>query len=252
MKPRSRSLSMCAASCGCNRASISSTLAADGEAFPLYAACERQAHAEGITLSREQAETAKRRIEVARLERNCKVHLRDYRELEATDKTFDKIASIGMVEHVGLKNLPLYFGIAHRLLRPGGLFLNHGIARAPLAPVRQSSFIDRYVFPDGRLVTLAQTVSAAESQGFEVRDVENLREHYELTLRRWVEGLTRNADALLKHVSKDDVPDLALVHGGVCRGVSQGRYRFVPGAAEQAGPGKQPSSADARRPVPAK
>ncbi len=170
--------------------------------LPLYAACERQAHSEGITLSREQAETAKRRIEHARLERSCKVHLRDYRELGITDKTFDKIASIGMVEHVGLKNLQKYFGIAHRLLRPGGLFLNHGIARAHLAPVRESSFIERYVFPDGRLVTLAQTVSAAESQGFEVRDVENLREHYELTLRRWVEGLTRNADALLKDVSK--------------------------------------------------
>ena len=170
--------------------------------LPLYAAWERKVHAEGITLSREQAETAKRRIEDARLERNCKVHLRDYRELVATDKAFDKISSIGMVEHVGLKNLPRYFGIAHRLLRPGGLFLNHGIARSHLSPVRESSFIERYVFPDGRLVTLAQTVSAAESQGFEVRDVENLREHYELTLRCWVEGLTRNADAVLKHVSK--------------------------------------------------
>jgi cyclopropane-fatty-acyl-phospholipid synthase len=103
---------------------------------------------------------------------------------------------------VGLKNLPRYFGIAHRLLRPGGLFLNHGIARSALSPARGSSLIDRYVFPDGRLVTLSEAVKAAESQGFEVRDVENLREHYELTLRRWVEGLNRNADTLLKHVSK--------------------------------------------------
>jgi cyclopropane-fatty-acyl-phospholipid synthase len=170
--------------------------------LPLYAACERQVHAEGITLSREQAEMARRRIEDARLERSCKVHLRDYRDLETTDKTFDKIASVGMFEHVGLKNLPRYFGIAHRLLRPGGLFLNHGIARSALSPARGSSFIDRYVFPDGRLVTLSEAVKAAESQGFEVRDVENLREHYELTLRRWVEGLNRNADTLLKHVSK--------------------------------------------------
>lgn len=170
--------------------------------LPLYAACECRAHAEGITLSREQAVMARRRIEAARLERNCMVQLRDYRELEAADETFDKIASVGMFEHVGLKNLPLYFGIAHRLLRPGGLFLNHGIARSPLSAARQSSFIDRFVFPDGRLVTLAEQVRAAESQGFEVRDVENLREHYELTLRRWVEGLSRNADALLKHVSK--------------------------------------------------
>ncbi len=170
--------------------------------LPMYAACERQARAEGITLSREQAETAKRRIVDARLDDCCSVHLLDYRELGGRGEQFDKISSIGMFEHVGLKNLALYFGIARQLLRPGGLFLNHGIARARLSPIRQSSFIDRYVFPDGRLVTLAQALSAAESQGLEVRDVENLREHYELTLRRWVAGLTRNVDTLLNHVSK--------------------------------------------------
>ncbi len=103
---------------------------------------------------------------------------------------------------MGLKNLPLYFKTAFRLLKPGGLFLNHGIARACTAPKRQSSFISRYVFPDGHLVTLAQAIGAAESQGFEVRDVECLREHYELTLRRWVEGLRQNADALCKQVSE--------------------------------------------------
>ncbi len=166
----------------------------------LHAAGRHGAQAEGITLSREQAETAKRRIQQAGLNRSCGVELRDYRELENGREPFDKIASVGMFEHVGLKNLPRYFGIAYRLLRPGGVFLNHGIARSPLAPIRKSSFIDRYVFPDGHLVTLSETLNAAESQGLEVRDVENLREHYDLTLQRWVEGLRRNADTLLKYV----------------------------------------------------
>jgi cyclopropane-fatty-acyl-phospholipid synthase len=168
----------------------------------LHAAGRHGAQAHGITLSREQAGMACRRIEQAGLEQQCAVELRDYRRLEDGRQSFDKIASIGMFEHVGLKNLSQYFGIAYRLLRPGGVFLNHGIARSPLSALREKSFIDRYVFPDGHLVTLSQALSAAESQGLEVRDVENLREHYELTLRRWVEGLRRNADALLQHVSK--------------------------------------------------
>ena len=155
------------------------------------------ARARGITLSREQAATAQRRIQCAHLDGGCAAELRDYRDLDGAQPTFDKIASVGMFEHVGLKNLPLYFGIAWRLLKPGGLLLNHAIARSQLAPVRDDSFVERYVFPDGRLVTLTETLDAAQSQGFEVRDVENLREHYELTLRRWVAGLRAHRQELL-------------------------------------------------------
>ncbi|HEV2326328.1 MAG TPA: cyclopropane-fatty-acyl-phospholipid synthase family protein [Terracidiphilus sp.] len=162
------------------------------------AGCGAQAH--GITLSREQAATAQRRIERRRISENCTAELRDYRDLDGDLEPFDKIASVGMFEHVGLKNLPLYFGIAYRLLKPGGLMLNHAIARSQLAPVRADSFIERYVFPDGRLVTLTETLEAAQSQGFEVRDVENLREHYELTLRQWVAGLKAHREELLRQV----------------------------------------------------
>jgi cyclopropane-fatty-acyl-phospholipid synthase len=165
-------------------------------------AANRGVEAQGITLSREQATTAQRRIHVAGLNGGCTAELRDYRELDCAKARFDKIASVGMFEHVGLKNLARYFGIAYRLLKPGGLMLNHAIARTMLSPIRPDSFVGRYVFPDGRLVTLSQTLAAAESQGFEVRDVENLREHYEMTLRRWVEGLRRSKDALLRHVSE--------------------------------------------------
>jgi len=167
----------------------------------LHAATQHQVYAQGITLSKEQADIARQRIEMVAMDRRCSVELRDYRTLESVTPSFDKIASVGMFEHVGLKNLCQYFGTVQRLLRPGGVFLNHGIARSALSPTRKSSFIDRYVFPDGQLVTLTQAINAAESQGLEVRDVENLREHYELTLRMWVEGLRQNQGEILKHVS---------------------------------------------------
>ena len=84
------------------------------------------------------------------------MELRDYRELEKIEQSFDKIASVGMFEHVGLKNLPQYFKIVQRILKPGGIFLNHGIARSYSSPTRKNSFIDRYVFPDGELVPLSR------------------------------------------------------------------------------------------------
>jgi cyclopropane-fatty-acyl-phospholipid synthase len=168
----------------------------------LHAATNHHVHAQGITLSKEQAEVAQQRITAAQMEKNCAVELRDYRAFGHAELLFNKIASFGMFEHVGQRNLQHYFKTVRRLLRPGGVLLNHGIVRSSLSPVRDSSFIDRYVFPDGQLVTLAQVIEAAESQGLEVRDVENLREHYELTLRRWVEGLQRNSEELLRHVSR--------------------------------------------------
>ncbi|WP_182276725.1 cyclopropane-fatty-acyl-phospholipid synthase family protein [Granulicella sp. 5B5] len=168
----------------------------------LFAAENYQVEALGITLSCCQANVAKERIEQERLGQSCTVALRDYRDQASLPTRFDKIASIGMFEHVGLRGLPRYFEIAHRLLKPGGVFLNHGIARSQGSPPRKASFIDKHVFPDSELVTLSEAIRAAECAGFEVRDVENLREHYELTLRHWVHGLERDAAAVLKHVSE--------------------------------------------------
>ncbi|HEV2383606.1 MAG TPA: cyclopropane-fatty-acyl-phospholipid synthase family protein [Terriglobia bacterium] len=166
----------------------------------LHAAGQHHAIAHGITLSREQEAVANRRIAQAGLDSRCNVEFRDYRECRELKEEFDKIASVGMYEHVGLSNLPRYFKTVHGLVKPGGVFLNHGIARSQASVPRKNSFIDRYVFPDGKLVTITQAIEAAEGAGFEVRDVENLREHYELTLRKWVEGLKRNENALLKLV----------------------------------------------------
>ena len=166
----------------------------------MHAARQHHAIAHGITLSREQAAVAEKRIAEAGLAKQSIVEHRDYGNCEAFHDSFDKIASIGMFEHVGLANLPTYFGTVHKLLKPGGVFLNHGIVRSHWSSPRKNSFIDRYVFPDGRLVTLSQVISAAEAAEFEVRDEENLREHYDLTLRYWVDGLKRNREELLRIV----------------------------------------------------
>jgi cyclopropane-fatty-acyl-phospholipid synthase len=188
----------------------------------LHAAGTRRVSALGITLSGEQAKFAKQRIEQAGLDAACAVELRDYRQCEHLHESFDKIASVGMFEHVGLKNLSRYFSIARGLLKPGGAFLNHGIAHAPSSAVRKDSFIDRYVFPDGKLVTLTQTIQAAESAGLEVRDVENLREHYELTLRRWVDGLQKNAEKVRAYVDEPTYRIWLLYMAGAAAAFSRG------------------------------
>jgi cyclopropane-fatty-acyl-phospholipid synthase len=188
----------------------------------LHAAGKRRANALGITLSAEQAKFAKQRIAQAGLDATCTVELRDYRQCEHMHESFDRIASVGMFEHVGLKNLSRYFSIARGLLKPGGAFLNHGIARAPGSAVRKDSFIDRFVFPDGKLVTLTQTIQAAESAGLEVRDVENLREHYELTLRLWVDGLRKNAEKVRAYVDESTYRIWLLYMAGSAAAFSRG------------------------------
>jgi cyclopropane-fatty-acyl-phospholipid synthase len=176
-----------------------------------YAAQRYGVRALGITLSEQQAALANERIRADGLEGRCRAEVRDYREL-AEEAAFDKVVSVGMVEHVGQSQLPTYFRQAYRLTRPGGLFLNHGIALcgSEAAPEetrgwsrllwRQGQFAEQYVFPDGELVPLAEAVRQAERCGFEARDVETLREHYALTLRHWLrrlEAARAEAEALV-------------------------------------------------------
>jgi cyclopropane-fatty-acyl-phospholipid synthase len=116
------------------------------------------------------------------------VEVRDYRDL-GEPQSFDKIVSVGMFEHVGEQRLPEYFEHVWKLLRSGGVFLNHGIAASAIFRRKGPSFIDKYVFPDGGLVPVGTTIRLAEACGFEVRDVESLREHYARTLRYWVRRL---------------------------------------------------------------
>jgi cyclopropane-fatty-acyl-phospholipid synthase len=165
-----------------------------------YAAERYGVQALGVTLSEPQAEWAQARIAAAGLENRCRVEVRDYRTL-SSEAPFDKVVSVGMFEHVGRARLPTYFVTAYRVLRPGGLFLNHGIAGSFGGPAKSlgqwafnrlwkpGRFIWKYVFPDGELVPPREAITQGELAGFETRDVENLREHYTLTLRQWVRRL---------------------------------------------------------------
>jgi cyclopropane-fatty-acyl-phospholipid synthase len=145
-------------------------------------------------LSNEQASFARKRMADEGVADQVDIRVQDYRDV--TDGPYDAISSIGMAEHVGAAMLPVYAADLHALLRPGGRLLNHAISRRPGKPPEfsRTSFIDRYVFPDGELVPLATTVQTLEDAGFEVRDVESLREHYALTLRAWVANLEREWD----------------------------------------------------------
>jgi len=147
----------------------------------------------GITLSTPQAEYVREQTRFEGIADRCNVEVCDYRDLDPPQE-YDKIVSIGMFEHVGTTLLPAYFRHAWEMLRPGGVFLNHGIAASATYGRSGPSFIDRYVFPDGELVPINLALKVAEETGFEVRDLENLREHYALTLRQWVRRLDSNAN----------------------------------------------------------
>jgi len=159
----------------------------------LHAAAAHGVRALGITLSEPQAEWAQQKIKALGMDDRCRVEVCDYRNLD-TREPYDKIVSVGMFEHVGESKLPGYFQRAWQLLRPGGVFLNHGISHSATYQRRGPSFIDRYVFPDGELVPISTTLRAAEQSGFEVRDVESLREHYAFTLQKWLARLENRAE----------------------------------------------------------
>ena len=110
--------------------------------------------------------------------------MQDYRDLRG--EHFDAISSIGMFEHVGSERMAEYFATLYALLRDTGRLLNHAISSVGGSRMRRNSFIGRYVFPDGELIDVSQVVHAMERAGFEVRDVESLREHYAGTLQAWV------------------------------------------------------------------
>lgn len=168
----------------------------------LHAAKRYGVRAVGITLSSEQAAYARKRIAEEGLTDRVEVRVQDYREIK--DGPFDAISSIGMAEHVGSAQYRAYATALYGLLRPGGRLLNHQIARRPLQDeesYKVDEFIDRYVFPDGELAPVGSTIALIEEAGFEVRDVEALREHYARTLRRWVENLEEHWDECVRLTS---------------------------------------------------
>lgn len=157
--------------------------------------------ATGITLSQNQFDGAREQIRRAGLEGQCRVLLCDYRDLNEPD-TYDKIASVGMFEHVGLKNLPVYFEAVHRLLKDDGLVLNHGITSSDIESrwigMGAGEFIDRYVFPDGELPHVSLALKEMASAGLEVLDVESLRRHYARTCEAWSNNLESHRDEAMR------------------------------------------------------
>ena len=191
-------------------------------------------HAVGITLSEAQALYARRAIAEQGLGEQCVVEVRDYRDLPSKP-AFDKIVSVGMIEHVGREQLKPYFSAVFRLLQPGGLFLNHGITWVdepgqsglsrlfPRWDWREGAFMDRYVFPDGDLVSLDMVIGAAEASGFDTRDVENLREHYAMTLRHWIRRLESSAETVTKLVGERTYRTWRLYMSGCASRFAAGR-----------------------------
>lgn len=158
-------------------------------ALVMHAAAHYGVEALGLTLSPQQAEVARERIRIAGLAGKCRVEVENFLEFRPGEP-FDRIVSVGAAEHVPEKNFGEYFSRAFTLLRSGGQFLHHAIVRRPNLQERPGrSFMNRYVFPDHFLSTIGHTVASAEAAGFEVRDVESLREHYTLTLEHWLHRL---------------------------------------------------------------
>jgi cyclopropane-fatty-acyl-phospholipid synthase len=160
--------------------------------FPVHAAREHGAHVVGITLSEPQAQRARERAAAEGVDGRVEIRVMDYRELRG--ERFDAIASIGMVEHVGARNIDVYARQLAGLLEPGGRLLNHGISRLRHGEPEAGGFSERYVFPDAAPLHLSRVQFALEAAGFETEHVEGLREHYARTLTHWLTRLDANAE----------------------------------------------------------
>ncbi len=166
--------------------------------FALHAARDHGARVVGVTLSPAQAQLARDRVAAAGLVGQVEIRVQDYRDVR--DGPFDGVASVGMFEHVGSSKRAEYFDAMRGLLGPRGRLLNHAISSVGGSRIGPRSFIGRYVFPDGELVDVGEVVLAMEEAGFEVRDVESLREHYAKTLHAWVRNLEEHWDEAVAEV----------------------------------------------------
>jgi cyclopropane-fatty-acyl-phospholipid synthase len=180
--------------------------------------------ATGVTLAGEQAKWAERAVVEAGLSDRVKIVLSDYRDFR-DPQGFDKASSVGMGEHIGVKNLPVFFAKVYENLRPGGAYLHHSITLRPNTPYpRWTAFARKYVFPNGELQTILRVQESAALAGFEIRDVENLREHYVYTLENWVRKLEANRDAVLKVVGDVTYRIFRIYMAGATLGFKYGTY----------------------------
>jgi cyclopropane-fatty-acyl-phospholipid synthase len=189
-----------------------------------FAAERYGANVYGVTLSRKQQEWADAFIRRTGMQDRCKVDYRDYRNINEPE-SFDKVVCVGIMEHLGAKQLPEYFSRIYRLLKPGGVFLNHHITRSAIRPVPVwRDFVRRYVFPDGELEPISDVLVVAENAGFELRDVESFREHYALTLREWVKRLEAVHDKAVQLTDEVCYRVMRIYMVGACFGFETGGY----------------------------
>jgi cyclopropane-fatty-acyl-phospholipid synthase len=202
--------------------------------------------AHGITLSEEQLAFAREKVKRLGLEHLVTLELKDYMLAEGK---YDKIASIGMYEHIGLKNIPAYMSKVRALLSENGVFLNHAISRrahrskASLIPQRmrpEKKAIAKYIFPGGELDDIGHSISAMEVAGFEVHDVEGWREHYARTCKLWCERLTENKEQAVKLVGEEKYRIWVAYLAGVSLAFSRGTLRLFQTVATKSAKGQSP------------
>jgi cyclopropane-fatty-acyl-phospholipid synthase len=194
-------------------------------ALVFWAAEHYGVEAHGITLSQNQHDHVQAEIAARGLTGRVRVELRDYLDLP-DEARYDKVASVGMFEHVGVTRFPKYFGKIHRVLKPGGLVLNHGITHNWLGAASLGSgmgeFIEQYVFPGGELTHVSRVMEGMAAQGLEVVDAEALREHYAKTLWHWVERLEANAGAARREVGEERYRVWRIYMAGSAHGFDRG------------------------------
>jgi cyclopropane-fatty-acyl-phospholipid synthase len=165
-------------------------------ALVIYAAQHYGVQVDGVVLSAQQGELGRERIKQAGLEHSCHIDICDYRDVNKPEGYYDKIVAVGMAEHLGKAQLPGYYKFVWKLLRPGSVFLNHSIGIHSTARlILGRDFVHRYIFPDAEpTIPIATMLQAAESAGFQVRDVENLKQHYVYTIQHWLRRFEEHAD----------------------------------------------------------
>jgi len=209
--------------------------------FALHAAREHGVEVVGITLSPPQAEAARERVAAAGLSDRIDIRLQDYRDLDG--ETFDAIASIGMVEHVGEAQIDVYAQQLARLLAPGGRLLNHGIARLRHTDPAAGPFSERYVFPDGEPLHLSRVLLALERAGFVTQHVEGFAQDYATTLRHWADRLDANLDEAVRLAGEERVRVWRLYLRAAANGFRSNFIGVYQVRAQLPGPGVRPQEA---------
>ena len=193
----------------------------------IHAAKHYGVRATGVTLAGEQARWAQKAIDAAGVGDRVKIVLTDYRDFKAPEQ-FDKASSVGMAEHIGTANYPAFLGTIFNCLKPQGVYLHHCITRKPNAPVASwAPFVLKYVFPNGALQSVVEVQDLAARAGFEIRDVENLREHYVFTLENWVRKLEANHEPILKLVGEVSYRIFRMYMAGATSAFRSGHYALT-------------------------